>query len=766
MIAVTSVRALVIQDSPADAERLTTLLSRAGIEVELVPQGSTTLSLCRAHSPDVVLLDAATRVGDYSLLAELRANPATQNAHILLLTELVDPAGVLRALEAGVVDSVLAKPFNDERLLARVEHAFAHPRESIPSERVAKTLAPALKDARAEELNPLGWTPGGSSAIQTEPPDHEYRGQDYGDLRDLNTQRTILDAVGRGTLAEVVADYLDMLASSSAVYEENGDYALGIFTSGWCRTMDDASRRLCGTSDNREALRSGKWHCHESCWAASREAMRTGKPVDVACAGGIRLFAVPVMAGERIVGSMNFGYSNPPTDPARLRDLSVLYDVPVDELIRRSREYDRRPAFVVDSAKRHLQRTARLVGEMVQRHELDMAEKRAREQAEAANRLKDEFLATVSHELRTPLNAILGWASMLSSGMLAPEHAAKASAIIERNARAQAQLVEDILDVSRIITGKLRINRHPTDVAAEIEAALEVVRPAADAKGVHLEPVLDRELGPLLADAERLRQIFWNLLSNAVKFTGRGGRVTVHLVQRDSSYIVNVEDTGQGIAQEFLPHVFERFRQEDTGTTRKTGGLGLGLAIVRHIVELHGGSVQARSEGTGKGSLFTVRLPVSATFARGSWPPRASTAPRDVGAGRAASHALLHGIRVLVVDDEVDARDLVASALAQRGAQVVSVSSAAEAFEALQHEKPDVLVSDIGMPVEDGYSLIERVRALPGDRRGTIPAIALTAYARSEDCTRAMLAGYTTHAAKPIDPNDLALVVSFAAKRS
>ncbi|MBV8859514.1 MAG: PAS domain-containing protein [Acidobacteria bacterium] len=387
-------------------------------------------------------------------------------------------------------------------------------------------------------------------------------------------------------------------------------------------------------------------------------------------------------------------------------------------------------------------------------------EQAARAEAEAANRLKDEFLATLSHELRTPLTAILGWAKLLADGQIAEGKTADAFAAIYRNARSQAQLIDDLLDVSRVITGKLRIEVVPVNLGAVVEAAAAVVRPAAEAKRVALNVNVGAEPLTVNGDPARLQQVVWNLLSNAVKFTPAGGRVEVRVGRAGSQMLVAVSDTGQGIEPEFLPHVFERFRQADMGTTRRHGGLGLGLAIVRHLVELHGGTVKAESEGEGRGSTFTVRLPVRAVrdaaqpAARGAGParPEAFEAP-------AAPHTL-EGVKVLVVDDEPDARRLLTEVLARRGAQVRTAESAGEALETLQAWRPHVLLSDIGMPDGDGYELIRRVRELPFERGGRTPAAALTAYAGPADRARALASGFQLHVAKPVEPAELAAVVA------
>ena len=408
-------------------------------------------------------------------------------------------------------------------------------------------------------------------------------------------------------------------------------------------------------------------------------------------------------------------------------------------------------------------------------------EQAARAEAERASRMKDDFLATLSHELRTPLNAILGWAHLLAQGGgrgrgTDPAELAEGLRTIERNARAQTQIIEDLLDMSRIVSGKVRLDVRPVDPQAVVEAALETVRPAAEAKDIRLHKVLDPEAGTVSGDPNRLQQVFWNLLSNAVKFTPRGGRVQVLLRRVEGQVEVSVVDDGEGIREDFLPHVFDRFRQADGSTTRRHGGLGLGLAIVRQLIELHGGTVRAESDGPGRGARFTVALPVATASAAPHARPSAGTgADVGVGAGEGAAPPgdagggdgpSLRGVRVLVVDDEADSRALVRRVLEDRGATVAVAGSADEAMEQFGRGPPDVLLSDIGMPGEDGYGLVRRVRALGPGRGGDVPAVALTAYARLEDRLRAMQHGFQMHAAKPIEPAELVLIVATLAGRT
>lgn len=386
-------------------------------------------------------------------------------------------------------------------------------------------------------------------------------------------------------------------------------------------------------------------------------------------------------------------------------------------------------------------------------------------QAEESSRLKEEFLATISHELRTPLSAILGWARMLRLGQLSPDNMAKALDTIERNARAQAQLVDDLLDVSRIITGKLRMDVRPSDPNAFIDAAVEAVRPAAEAKGVRVQKVIDTGPISIPGDPVRLQQIVWNLLSNAIKFTPRGGRVQI-LSERVNSHLeIVVSDTGQGIPADFLPHVFDRFRQADQKTSRQHGGMGLGLAIVRHLVELHGGTVHATSPGEGKGATFTVLLPISPVYQVDPADSRVHPAARDLLPPNDCTDRL-DGLRVLVVDDEPDTRDLLKQGLEYCGATVEVAESAAEAIDAIVASVPDILISDIGMPGADGYDLIRKVRSLPVSRGAKVPAIALTAYTRVEDRLQALRAGYDMHVPKPVELAELVAVAASVARRN
>lgn len=400
-----------------------------------------------------------------------------------------------------------------------------------------------------------------------------------------------------------------------------------------------------------------------------------------------------------------------------------------------------------------------------EREELLEREQQARRELEEASRMKDEFLATVSHELRTPLTAMLGWSHLLRTGKLDEASTTHAIETIERNARTQAQLIEDLLDVSRIITGNLLLDVRPVNPIGVIEGALEAVRPAAEAKGVRLSKALETSINSVFGDPTRLQQVIWNLLSNAIKFTPLGGQVSISMKRAGSHFEIVVTDTGEGIQQDFLPYVFDRFRQADAKTTRRHGGLGLGLAIVRHLVEMHGGTVSAESPGEGQGATFKVRLPLMPVQQGGQKP--GTNAPASGGNNFLPLECpeRLDGLKVLAVDDEADTREVIRVVFEQCGAKVTCASSAAEALLLLEETSPDVLISDIGMPEEDGYELILKVRALPMERGGKIPAVALTAYARAEDRLRALRTGYQMHVPKPVELAELVAIVARLTER-
>ncbi|MFL6216147.1 MAG: ATP-binding protein [Blastocatellia bacterium] len=402
-----------------------------------------------------------------------------------------------------------------------------------------------------------------------------------------------------------------------------------------------------------------------------------------------------------------------------------------------------------------------------EREQLLRREQTARSEAEGANRLKDEFLATVSHELRTPLNAILGWASLLNRHTPDEATLRVAASVIERNAKGQAEIINDILDVSRIVTGKLRLEPHVIELAPIIEMALDTVHPAAEAKSITITAAYDPTASVVMGDPDRLQQVIWNLLSNAIKFTPRGGHIDVRLERAGALAEIKVSDSGIGIDAQFLPYVFDRFRQADSSMTRTHGGLGLGLAIVRHLTELHGGSVAVESPGQGQGAVVTVHLPLAqASVAPARAVKDSLQSDSQAAADSATGEIDLYGLRVLVVDDDADTREILQLVLRQRGAEVHAAATSADALIAFREWKPNVLVSDLGMPGEDGFTFIQKVRRLAPEEGGNIPAAALTAYARDEDSERAHSAGYQVHISKPVDPAKLAAVVAGLARRA
>jgi signal transduction histidine kinase/CheY-like chemotaxis protein len=419
-----------------------------------------------------------------------------------------------------------------------------------------------------------------------------------------------------------------------------------------------------------------------------------------------------------------------------------------------------------ESGRQYDDDAIRFLQDVASRAALALDNARSYEQLQAANRMKDEFLATLSHELRTPLNAILGYARMLRAGMVRDDKRDNALDTLERNATSLTQIVEDVLDVSRIASGKIRLNVQSLDLPVVMHDALATVMPGAEAKGVRIQSIVEPDIGPVSGDPDRLQQVIWNLLSNAVKFTPRGGRVQVRLQRVNSHIEISVSDSGIGIREDFLPHLFERFRQADSTTTRAHGGLGLGLAIARQIVELHGGTIHAFSSGEGKGATFRVELPVMIVHSAAVVGAEPRVHPRtQVRVTPMNDHALSE-VRVLAVDDDADALTLVREILETAGAQVFTAASAPAALAVLEEQSPDVLISDLGMPGMDGFELIQRVRTLTNEKKD-IPAAALTAYARSEDRARALRTGFEMHLAKPIDPSELvAAVASLARRRS
>jgi signal transduction histidine kinase/CheY-like chemotaxis protein len=574
--------------------------------------------------------------------------------------------------------------------------------------------------------------------------------QPYGDLTVLNTRRVLLDAAGSDVLMEAAADYLRLLQSATAIFEQNGDYALGLFASDWCRLINETSRRACDTAENREALRSGRWVCHESCWRAGRAAAESGQVVDVPCAGGLHVYAVPIEAKREVVGSIVVGYGDPPTDPERLRELADELGVDADELRARAEAYVSPPPGAIAEAKQRVHTAARLLSEIVARRRTEEAlrsseaqlRQRAEELAEA-DRRKDEFLALLGHELRNPLAPIRNAVEYLKRHAdPAQAEVGLATGLIDRQLSQLTRLVDDLLDVTRITKGKIHLQRTAVELNGIIENAAAAVAPAAAARSQQLSVQLPARSLRVDGDAVRLTQVLGNLLHNAIKYTGRGGDIRVSAEADGRQALIRVTDTGQGMDPELLPHIFDPFRQAPSATHCAEGGLGLGLTLVQRLVELHAGAVEACSEGIGKGSEFRVRLPLSSK--------PAAAAPREpVAAGdRLASHTAEGSWRVLVVDDNVDVARSFAMLLEAMGQEVQIAHSGADALAAVSACPPDVVLLDIGLPGMDGYETAARLRAEHPPHK--LRLVAISGFSGDGNVERWRVAGFDAYLVKPV----------------
>ena len=660
------------------------VLRQAGFAVTEATTGQEALEQVRVHTPDLILLDVQLPdMSGIEVARQLKANPRTAAILVLQISATFKEESYrVHALDAGA-DSYLVEPVQPQELVANVR-ALLRLRVAEETARAAAAEA-ELRRREAETFAEL------AGAINAS----------------LDLEPT-LHAIVRAARALCRCDFVWLAV----------------------RGRDTARMEIRYRADDH-LTPYGTPHAIEGEDGLGGQVMRTGRPVRVEpdAPGALAAGADGALARAEGVGA---AVAVPVVVYGRVEGL--LYAL------------NRGPRRLADGDEVTLGRIAHHAAIAIRNSQLYAGEQAARAEAEAANRSKDQFLAVLSHELRTPLQPIIGWVHVIRESGMDPAMVTQALEVIERNARAQAQLVDDLLDVSRIISGKLRIDVRPMNLARVARSAIDVVQPAADAKQLRLISDLDEPAGAIMGDADRLQQVVWNLVSNAVKFTPQGGRVHVRLRRIGGYAELSVEDTGQGIAPAFLPFVFDRFRQADSSTTRESTGLGLGLAIVRHLVELHGGTVSARSAGADRGSTFAVRLPlVAGTDAdRGVAPLLDADGATDAGALPSIA-----GVRVLVVDDQRDGRDLMQAMLVRAGAVVEAVGSAAEALSALDRFRPDVLLSDLEMPGVDGYTLIREIRARTPEHGGQTPAAALTAHARREERTRALAAGYQTHIAKP-----------------
>jgi signal transduction histidine kinase/DNA-binding response OmpR family regulator len=706
-------RILVVEDNAELAAYIAEQLGKL-CETRVAHDGEDALEVVRDWTPTLILSDVMMpRRDGLSLCRELKSRPETRGIPFVLLTALTYREALLRGWEAGA-DDYLFKPFHPTELMTRMQTLLTTQLSMLEQTRAKVFAEDALKAtaALAEERR----------------------------VRLIEVRAT-------QSAAEKAREQAAFLAGASALLVTSLDYKSTLEMVARfvvSRIADWCAVDVAGAQGETETLRIVHVDPAKQAAAASlpsdsknmaivERVFRTGKSERAALdhLGLQALMVVPIVARGRSLGTISFA-SIDGTHP---------YGAGALEL---AEELARRVGLAIDNAR------------------LYESEQKARQSADLASRAKDEFLGTVSHELRTPLNAILGWARLLRAGDLSQDEYARAVETIERNAENQAQLIEDLLDVTRIISGKLSLDMQLVQLVPIIEHAIDTLRLAGEAKKIDIFTTFDPDVGPVTGDPHRLQQVVWNLLSNAIKFTPKGGRVDVKLEGVAAGARIVVADTGQGITPEFLPHVFERFQQADGATTRAYGGLGIGLAIARHIVERHGGSIEVHSPGVGRGSTFAVVLEgASGTHSGRGSAPRLASLP---GAIDFEIPPELQSLRVLIVDDEEDARDLLAAVLQKCGAITSVASSAADALACIGRDRPDLLISDIGMPGEDGYDLIRQVRALAQSEGGNIPAAALTAYASAEDRKKVLNAGYMMHVPKPVEPAELVAVVASLAR--
>ncbi|WP_437320363.1 response regulator [Sorangium sp. So ce385] len=699
---------LIVDDTPANLAVIIDHLEDQGFEIAIAQDGEEAVERAELLRPDLILLDVVLVPGidGFETCRRLKASASTREIPVIFMTALADTADKVAGFEAGGVDYV-TKPFHLDEVVARVRtHVAMHAmRRKIAAQNAQLQREIAMREQFESALRLA-----------------------HGALEQRVAERTVELAAANATLQEESAERKRALA---ALGESQHLLRAVIDNSTAVIYVKDVAGRYVLINRHFERL----FHVTE----ASILGRTDDELFPPAQASAFRAFdrrvldaRTPLQAEELVM--QDDGLHTYISIKCLLRDAAdepwAVCGISTDITERKRAEEEREALLAREQA--------------------------AREKAEAADRLKDEFLATLSHELRTPLTSIVGWAQLLCTGTLDAATTRRGFESIQRNSLAEMQIIEDLLDVSAIVSGKMTLKAQPVCLASVLRAALDTLTLAADAKGVSVSLSLNPEAGKVWGDGGRLQQVVWNLLGNAVKFTPPGGRVAVSLDKVGATAQIRVSDTGEGISAEFLPLVFERFRQADSSIQRRRGGLGLGLSIVRDLVELHGGAVRAESGGPGQGATFTVELPLLPS-AEEPAAPGAALAPRGRGA---ASPPVLAGLRVLVVDDAPDMRELMARLLSGAGAEVRVAGLAREGFELVEPWRPDVIVSDIGLPGEDGHALIRRVRALPAERGGATPAIALTAYAGQIARDRTLSEGYQMHIPKPVDPAALVEVIA------
>ncbi|XXX80969.1 response regulator [Sorangium sp. So ce134] len=703
---------LIVDDTPANLAVIIAHLEDQGFEIAIAQDGEEALERAELLEPDLILLDVVLVPGidGFETCRRLKASATTREIPVIFMTALADTADKVAGFEAGGVDYV-TKPFQLDEVVARVRtHLAMHAmRRKIAAQNAQLQREIAMREQFESALRLA-----------------------HAALEQRVTERTAELAAANATLEEEIVERRRALA---ALGESQNLVRAVIDNSTAVVYVKDVAGRYLLINRHFERL----FHVTE----ASTLGRTDDELFPPAQAGAFRAFdrrvldaRTPLQAEELVM--QDDGLHTYLSVKCPLRDAAgepwAVCGISTDITERKRAEEEREALLAREQA--------------------------AREKAEATDRLKDEFLATLSHELRTPLTSIVGWAQLLCTGTLDAATMRRGFEAIERNSLAELQIIEDLLDVSAIVSGKMTLKAQPVCLASVLRAALDTLKLAADAKGVSVSLSLNPAAVQVWGDGGRLQQVVWNLLGNAIKFTPPGGRVAVSLEAVGAMVQLRVSDTGEGISAEFLPLIFERFRQADGSIQRRRGGLGLGLSIVRHLVELHGGAVRGESAGPGQGATFTVELPLLPA----SEQPAAPGGALAPGGRRAACSPVLAGTRVLVIDDAPDMRDLMTHLLAGAGAEVRVAGAAREGFELIEPWRPDVIVSDIGLPGEDGHALIRRIRALPADRGGKTPAIALTAHAGKSARDRTLSEGYQVHIPKPVDPAALIEVIARIAR--